>query len=151
MRDQPDGVSRRDWLLLYLSPTALGLDENRPLTPVQIQKGMFLLTMRGRNERLYEFEPYHWGPFSSEIYDDLRILEVQGLVAAEEIPFQNWKAYTSTESGTERAIEIASVLGNRVVEWVASTRSWVTARSFTRLLQDVYSFYPNYATKSMLR
>ncbi|MGH7490032.1 MAG: hypothetical protein ACREMY_31160, partial [bacterium] len=51
-----------DWLLLLLALK----DAERPLDPVRLQKGLFLLAEEGglSGAESYRFEPYDYGPFS---------------------------------------------------------------------------------------
>ena len=57
----------RDWLLLLFD----GAGE--PLDRVRIQKSMFLFAERSKapGGEKYRFTPYHYGPFSFDIYPDL--------------------------------------------------------------------------------
>src|SRR5437773_8648050 len=77
-RDAPSArqgsiMSRRDWLLVALTEAG-----DRGLSPVQIQKTMFLFkngTDRVLDEdQFYDFRPYNYGPFDSQIYRDLEDL-----------------------------------------------------------------------------
>jgi hypothetical protein len=65
-------ASRDEFLLLALASASDGR-----LTPVQIQKAMFLLKQEAGQfvgPDFYEFVPYNYGPFNSSIYDDLNAL-----------------------------------------------------------------------------
>src|SRR3954451_22612738 len=114
--------ARADWLLLFLSPEALGLDDE-PLDPIRIQKGLFLLSIRGPERGLYSFRPYNWGPFSPDIYADLRWLEAQHLITNQTPPGQTWSVYRSTVRGTSRARQIAAAIGPDHVRWLAQART----------------------------
>lgn len=70
-------MERKDFLLLAV---AAG---EEPLTPVQLQKSLFLISeanLAAVTTPLYEFEPYHYGPFCPSIYDDVISLKNEGLV-----------------------------------------------------------------------
>ena len=62
-------MDRTNLLLLVLDAAG-----GEPFSPVQLQKSLFLVT-KARIPHLpddgYEFEPYHYGPFSQQIYEDL--------------------------------------------------------------------------------
>jgi uncharacterized protein len=137
----------RDWLLLFLA----GNGHEEPLDPIRIQKGMFLLSMRGPQRDLYTFKPYDWGPFSSDIYHDLDVLEDAGLVLSEAAPGRTWRLYRTSIEGTRLAREFADGMGEANVRWLLDTRRFVTERSFLRLLQDIYAAYPEYAANSKLQ
>ena len=72
-------LNRRDFLLLFI-----GLPGDRyGLDRIRIMKGMFLFAESGfpKPGERYEFQPYDWGPFSRDVYQDLEALQVAGLVA----------------------------------------------------------------------
>ena len=144
-------VDRHDWLLLLLDKSALGLDGPTKLDPVRIQKGMFLLSKVGPAPGLYEFRPYHWGPFSRDVYSDLNMLQARGLVKSLRVPGQSWSTYTVTPLGESRAMQIGEQLDPGQVEWVRKLRLFLTTRSFKKLLTDVYNQFPEFASKSRLQ
>jgi hypothetical protein len=143
-------VSRADWLLLFLSPDALGLNGEKSIDPVRIQKAIFLLSMRGPKRDLYQFEAYNWGPFSRDIYADLHSLVEHGLAVSEPVPGRSWFVYKASKQGEKRAAEVAEELGPGTVGWLAQARQFVVSRSFVRLLKQIYEMYPTYAAKSKL-
>jgi hypothetical protein len=55
-------TERKDWLLVALAEA-----HNTQLSPVQVQKVMFLFKMGAKAhfpaDQCYEFIPYHFGPF----------------------------------------------------------------------------------------
>jgi hypothetical protein len=144
-------VDRGDWLLLFLSREALGVDGPEGLDPIRIQKGLFLLSRRGPARNLYPFRPYNWGPFSADIYSDLERLEESGLISGDRMPGRSWRLYRCTAAGDAQAIEVASHLRRVELDWLGQTRRFVTERSFDGLLRDIYHEYPEYAQKSLMR
>jgi uncharacterized protein YwgA len=71
--------------------TFLQAGDGGKLDPIRIQKGLFILAMETPEEWLpsearYHFEPYNYGPYSSEIYYDLDRLEGYGYVEKIEMP-----------------------------------------------------------------
>lgn len=141
-------MGRSDWLLLLLSPDALGAGGPEGLDPVRIQKGMFLLSKMGPSRDVYEFKPYHWGPFSRDIYSDLDALAARGLVSKEPVPGQSWSRWQATAMGEEHAEEFGRTLSPKAVGWVARLRRFLTTRSFNKLLDDVYEEFPEFAVRS---
>ena len=141
-------MPRSDWLLLLLTKSVLGVDGPEGLDPVRIQKGMFLTSMRGPAKNLYTFRPYNWGPFSPAVYGDLDRLVDEGLVLREDVAGRNWQRYSPSPAGVEVAGEFAKSLGDVSLKWMGSCRRFLTERSFTQLLRDVYAAYPEYATAS---
>lgn len=82
--------NRKDLLLLLLG--ASGREPAEPITGVtRLQKYLFLLQEKYHwhekfgLERPYQFEPYDYGPFDSQLYDDLALLENVGLIKAQPI------------------------------------------------------------------
>jgi DNA-binding PadR family transcriptional regulator len=114
---------------------------------------MFLLDQRGplRGRELYSFRPYNWGPFSGQIYADLDWLSLRGFLHEEGVPGRTWKRYSVTEQGRERAGGLIEEMTRDEIEWLGKARRFVTSRSFTRLLSDVYDAYPEFATRSQFR
>jgi DNA-binding PadR family transcriptional regulator len=145
------GVDRREWLLLFISRNALGIEGPDGLDPIRIQKGLFLLSKRGPARNLYSFRPYNWGPFSAEIYSDLDTLEKSGLISGDRVPGRSWRLFRCTAAGDAQAAEAADRLGRADIEWLGQTRRFVTERLFDSLLRDIYREYPEYAQRSLLR
>lgn len=142
--------TRQDWLLLFLSGAAVGAQNVEGLDPVRIQKGMFLVSMRGPVRDVYTFRPYNWGPFSSAIYADLEHFEREGLIRGQRVPGQSWKRYETTDKGDDRARMFADTLEPPALAWLAAARDYVASRSFTQLLREIYARYPSYAVNSLL-
>lgn len=149
MATNPDLTPRQSMLLLLISKAdAPGLD------PIRIMKGQFLLAMEVpahwmRAEARYAFVPYNYGPYSSEIYRDLDLLEQMNLIGRTTLPGRSWSYYYSTEAGTACADEIASTLEPALVKYIDSVRHFVSSVSFSDLLRAVYQRYPEYAVNSV--
>jgi uncharacterized protein YwgA len=137
-------MDSHEWLLLYVAIPVPGQVGLRPVEPIQIMKGMFLFVME-TGEAVYRFEPYLYGPFSSELYRDLDRLIAEGLVRAEPVPGQTWSVYTSTEMGRNRAHEILARAPRSLVAQLERIKQYVTAVSFSELLRDIYRKYPRFA------
>jgi uncharacterized protein YwgA len=134
-------MDKRDWLLLAIR------DE---MQPIQIQKALFKFAQEAGapKEQVYEFTPYNWGPCSFGIYDDLQVLRHEGLI--ETVPTgRGWSAYRTTEQGTRFVVALRQKADPALFKKIDEVREWVVTRSFEKLLKDVYSEYPAYATQSM--
>ncbi|MCL5736925.1 MAG: hypothetical protein M1274_15370 [Actinobacteria bacterium] len=132
----------------------LGSGESPNLDPVRIMKGLFLLTMETPNTWLspsgrYRFEPYHYGPFSIDVYQDLDVLDDLGYLDRAPVPGQSWCHYSLTPGGKSVAAECASGMDQRLLCYMAQLRKYVTDLSFRSLLKAVYDRYPAYAEKSV--
>ncbi len=141
------GLTPRDWLLLLFD----GAPE--PLDRVRIQKSMFLFAERSKapGGEKYRFTPYHYGPFSFDIYPDLDDLLAQGLLRLEVNPTLGSPRYSLTGTGRQAMDGLRASVPARRLDVLRSLRDWVTARSFSALLDDVYRLYPQYAVNSVFR
>jgi uncharacterized protein YwgA len=128
--------------------------EARALDPIRIQKGLFLLAQEGalREDERYSFRPYDYGPFSSQIYDDLDAMVDEGLVVREPVPGYTWNRFRLTPLGLAAAQSLAENLTQRqlVSARILNTlKRDVLSLSFNRLLRHVYGRYPDYAKNSV--
>ncbi len=140
-----------DWLLLLLGFKGEG--PSPALDPVRVQKGMFLLAQEGGlpKAEAYTFRPYNWGPYSRALRNDLNQLVSQGYAHALDVPGYSWKRYGLTTAGAERARQILAAAPSDAARAVAAIKRRVTAASFNKLLDDVYTAYPEYAANSLFR
>ncbi len=175
--------NRKDFLLLLLG--ASGRKAAEPITGVtRLQKYLFLLQEKYRwHEKFglvkpYQFEPYDYGPFDSQLYDDLSLLENVGLVKAQPIgpeptaerdeaellasewgtadpEFAPWEdeqrifAYELTEKGKEFVQRLELRDEDKAV-LVEIKRDW-NAKSLSELLRWLYQSFPTFAAKTKLR
>jgi uncharacterized protein YwgA len=142
-------VDRRTLPLFIASSRSEGADETEPLDRLRMQKGVFLLERRGPEEwrEAYAFGPYNWGPYSGALNSDLAELVVDGLLTAEH-RIGRYPAYRTTALGEKWLNEQLSGTPDVHGDFVKKTRRFVTTRSFSKLLRDVYAAYPKYATRS---
>ena len=144
-------MERSDWLLLLLgSPTEEG--ETPPLDPVRVMKGLFLLIEEGTLDDPpgYEFEAYHYGPVSLEVYDDLAESVDEGLIEALPVAGYSWCKYRVSEEGAARLAELQGELQTGVTEEIQRVKSLVSGLGFRALLRFVYCKYPAYAVNSVI-
>lgn len=138
----------RDWLVLLFDRAG------EPLDRVRVQKSMFLFAERSKAPagEKYEFRPYHYGPFSSQIYRDLDQLVAEGRLRLEtDHDGSGSPRYSLTGTGRRTVDELRPRAAAERLELLGSLRDWVTARSFGALLNDVYRLYPQYAVNSVFR
>jgi type I restriction enzyme S subunit len=114
-----------------------------------LMKYTFLAQMEGEtSRRLFHFVPYHYGPFSKDVYDGLEVLQQRGLITVEQAPEEGKTRIALTEP-----VEAAAVLADlpeslkRDVEAIISQYGELEHKE---LLQAVYGKYPAYARKSRL-
>lgn len=142
-------MNRKNWLLLTIA--AAGGDT---LSPVQLQKSMFLLGEKERKEvgkGFYKFVPYAYGPFCVDLYRDAEELESKGLVSIHQIMSGRWKEYRVTPEGSEKAEKIRTKVNEQAFNTLVDTVDHVRALSFNELLREVYRDYPYYSKKSVFQ
>lgn len=115
-----------------------------------MQKGVFLLQMGGPEtwRRLFSFHPYDWGPYSRQLSSRVSGLQTEGLLDVDPVTTTGYPAYRTTTAGEEAARSIQRELTATEWEFIRRVRRFVTTRSFTQLLRDVYKAFPEYATAS---
>jgi hypothetical protein len=140
-------LSNENWLLVALAASKL-----RRLTPVQVQKTLFLIG-KGASKHVgpdfYQFEPYDYGPFNETIYRDLAALAEAGMIVMEPAPHGRWHAYAITPDGERRAGQAADDLGPKLAEYAKQIVDWVTSKSFPDLVRAIYARYPEFKAKSI--
>ncbi|MHB0874578.1 MAG: hypothetical protein ACYC5O_00895 [Anaerolineae bacterium] len=140
-------MRRRDWALLAI---AAGGAEG--LTPVQLQKSLFLLGQNCRGDvgaDYYVFIPYDYGPFDSEVYADADMLGSEGLVAIEPVAGKRWNRYAITDSGTAAAQRAARSAPDHAVRHLQELVRWAQQLSFAALVNTIYKHFPQYKINSV--
>ncbi len=90
-------MDREDFLLIVVAAGGVP-----PLTPVQLQKSLFLINENLRGEipgPFYKFDPYHYGPFDANVYVDADALEPRGLLVSVGSSQGTWLDRTITPAG----------------------------------------------------
>lgn len=115
-----------------------------------LMKYAFLAQMEGASRaRLFHFKPYHYGPFSQEVYEGLEALQERGLVTVEQAPDEGKTRILLADP----ALATAALAGlpDSLKRDVDAIIGQYGALKHTELLQAVYGKYPAYAKKSRLR
>ena len=140
-------MNRQDWLLLAIAQAG-----GKGLSPIQIQKTMFLLRMEAADyvgQRFYTFKPYNYGPFSSVIYKDVDLLVFSGVLREQQS--NNYNIYVATTAGRDRAKTLIQQLDEKPKHYLVKLVRWVTSIGFAQLLRSVYAKYPKYAVNSLFQ
>ena len=134
-------MSKAEWLLLALDAAG-----SQGLSPVQLQKSLFLLGKRATTalSEFYEFVPYNYGPFSREIYQDAKSLEQQGLVSVTPGHNAGYREYRITPTGHMRADHLWKRVDPQAAAYLRSLVDWAQRTSFASLVSAIYSEYPEY-------
>lgn len=124
------------------------------IDPIRIMKGLFIFSQEVKNEwidpdSLYEFIPYHFGPCSFEIYDDLHNLKALGYLVSQQIKGQNWDYYSLSKSGSKLNDQI--MIDSKAEKFLKTIKEFVIKTPFYLLLRAIYKEYPDYAQKSVFK
>jgi hypothetical protein len=142
-------MNRQDWLLLVLASS------EKALTPVQLQKSLFLLEKTLPNDLIgedyYDFVPFDYGPFDSDIYQDAEELAGQQLATVVPSMVGRWQEYSIRLDGLDRARVIQEELPANVQVYVRNLVEWVQSKSFPQLVRFVYEHYPEYKVNSVFQ
>ena len=124
------------------------------LSPVQLQKTMFLLSIyypRDVGKAFYTFRPYNFGPFDEAIYGDMRMLGFERFVRRVAVPGRSWSAYQITDAGTKRAKGLSIIPSRAAMEYLKAVTKWATAVPFAHLLRTIYTKFPEFRKNSVFQ
>ena len=115
-----------------------------------LMKYAFLLQMEGNGQRrLYNFVPYHYGPFAKELYADLGKLQEEGLVNVDNDTDEEKTRIALSDP--DRAEAILTELPDDLKEDIGVVLDAYGDLEHNTLLKTVYEKYPAYAKKSRVR
>jgi len=121
------------------------------LDPIRIMKSAFIVSQRGAKEwkSLFNFKPYDYGPFDPAVYRTLESLSAKNLI--EELKdVGRYPYYRLTEAGSKRVEELTAD-HKLELKWLKGVGQYVTAKSFERLLKEIYAEFPAFAEKSVFK
>jgi hypothetical protein len=138
-------VTREDLLVAV----AAGADGRFRLDPIRLMKAAFIVSQRGPGSvrGLFSFEPYAYGPFDVAVYEARDVLVAKGLLTADKEG--RYEKYSLSEEGLRQAEELRDAMGPDTFEWLNRVGAYVTSRSFSQLLREVYREFPEYARNSV--
>jgi Fe2+ or Zn2+ uptake regulation protein len=145
-------MNRLHWPLI-----ALALSGDGRLSPVQMQKALFLFGENaGKNldEAFYSFVPYHYGPFDPAVYRDIDFLVSLGFVQRSND--RNGRDFEITPRGRLEAQTLMhddTTTRNKpqVLDYLKTLTGWVKSLSFEDLIRSIYQAYPHFKTRSIFR
>jgi uncharacterized protein YwgA len=125
-------------------------EEAEPLDRLRMQKAVFILQMAGPEawSDAFNFVAWDWGPFSRDLANELVVLQQQGLMETEPVQWRRYPRYKTTPEGEKIAQKVASELDEKHRAFIRKVRRYVTSRSFSQLLREVYSRFPEFAVNS---
>lgn len=140
-------MTRKDWVLL-----AISCAEKEYLSPVQLQKALFLLKQNkpsAVDKDFYEFIPYNYGPFCQDIYSDTELLASEGLMRFIYATGQRWIGYSLTDKGREYVKTLKQIVSGEDFEYLYKIVEWIRKLTFKQLLSVIYREYPKYKVNSI--
>lgn len=118
-----------------------------------LMKYAFVFQMQNRaRQRLYAFRPYKYGPFASEIYEHLGVLEAEGLLLQRESSDSSdreWRAIELTSKGRAYAEKLLPAFDPELVSELADVAREYGSLEHEALLDRVYAEYPEFARRSV--
>ena len=142
-----NAVKRRDITLAVLAASPSGT-----LGPVQMQKALFLVDKRIPkfvDGPLFNFRPYHYGPFDAEIYRVLEELEAEGAVVIDHDPNVRRNSYRITSDGLERGRSSLAALPAPARGFIERVATFIYNSSFSQLVSSIYREYPEMKENSV--
>jgi uncharacterized protein YwgA len=146
-RAKEDQVTKRDWTLM-----AIASAEGQPLSPVQLQKSLFLLSRNVKTGKdFYTFSPYNYGPFCQQIYSDAEDLAAQGFVEMRRRPGESWFEYSITKAGMEKALALEQKADPAASAYLDKAVAWARSLSFADLVRSIYKHFPEFRKNSVFQ
>ena len=142
-------MDREDFLLIVVAAGG-----GTPLTPVQLQKSLFLIGENLKGEipdPFYNFEPYHYGPFDADVYVDADSLESRGLLVSVGSSQGTWLDRTMTPAGIKRVSDTEKELSDVGRAYIQAVVEWAQSLSFNSLIKSIYTHYPQYRKNSVFQ
>lgn len=138
-------TSKSKWILVIL--------RRKSLDRIHIMKVLFLIWYRSREEikDYFQFEPYLYGPYSLEVYSELRNLQEHGFIIQPPSPIQQWTNYYLTIQGSIEAEKSLKKFNSDTITLIDKTVGEISNLGFFELLQKIYKEAPEYAVNSILK
>ena len=142
-------MNRQSLILAALAPA--GED---PYTPVMVQKLMFLIDQEIPKDvggPHFNFRPYDYGPYDSDVYSELEKLASEGLIAIHVREGWNRRVFKLTSEGLEQGDAELQGSDARVKSFLAEASEFVRGLSFSQLVAAIYKGYPEFRANSVFQ
>ena|SRR5438552_3244318 len=149
MAGKKEAMRPGGWVLL-----ALWAANHHSLSPVQLQKSLFLLGQRRKQDvgaGFYHFQPYDYGPFDVTVYTDADRLVEEGLVAIDRSMGRSLRRFSLTADGKVEAERLAATVPDGAVAYLRKVVPWAQGLSFNELVRAIYDAYPSTRVNSVFR
>jgi hypothetical protein len=120
--------------------------------PAQVQKLFFLLDREIASYvdgPHFEFAPYDYGPFDSNVYSALDMASFAGLVEINRV--NRVRTYSLTPEGFARGSTVLSAIREPARTFITQAAKWVNSLSFAQLVSAIYQRYPDMKANSIFR
>lgn len=148
MNASPDTHDRtREEIILTIAAGAHG---SYDLDPIRLMKGCFLVSQHGREgwKAAFHFKPYAYGPFDQGVYQARDALLARGLLHADD--HGRYPSYHVSDEGQAEVERVRNQLGEADAAWLGRIGAYVTSKSFSKLLEEVYAAFPDFAVRSVV-
>lgn len=137
------------WILLLLLEGGRKRRYNEPVVGrTRLVKLLFLLKEAFKVRSIpYQFTPYYYGPFSTEIYRDLMLLGSAGLVQWREV--LGGDEFSLTAEGVKAATELQNREEPAVLEKIKVCKERYNYIPLEELLQVIYDRFPRFAERTI--
>lgn len=139
-------MNTKAWLLIAVSAAG-----DTGLTPIQLQKSLFIIGKSLKLKNYYNFTPYSYGPFDQQIYIDAEILSAKLLLNVTYDKSYRYPRYIISNKGLEEAKDIRKKVKDEKVDFIFKTVGFIKSLSFKQLLKIVYETYPSFAVNSIFK
>lgn len=117
----------------------------------RLQKEIFLTQKKLRDVGIftyYSFRPYKLGPFSKELYDDIELMEYEGVIEVEEMDLGEEGVYAEFRITDKGKQEIESKISkkklHKAYEVAAEIKKAFNTLDVVKLVKLTHERYPEY-------
>jgi len=146
-------VTRIDILkMLLYAPGPSGTPNSPIIGKTRLQKEVFLAQKELRDrgiKRKYGFMPYHYGPFSRQLYFDINLLKSKGLVEEQTYETAQAGIYRKFKLTSKGVHDIEGLIQNEdlkdIYEAVKKVKHTYDGMALRDLVQFTHQKFPEYA------
>jgi uncharacterized protein YwgA len=106
----------------------------------------------GVTQESYRFRPFHYGPFTEEVFDDLMALQMLGLVSVigDQEAEQKFVITPTGHDAVQRLLQEARI-SPVLLDEIRKIKVTFGRMNLDQLIRRVYADYPQYTEKSQIR
>ncbi len=142
-------MKKKDWIFIVLN-----CSKDKTLSPVQLQKSLFLLKYMNPDtfsNNFYNFIPYHYGPFCLQIYEDADFLKSKNLININTNIIGRWKIYSINDKGLKYVDILKKKIKPEVYDYALEIVEWIKSKSFSQLISAIYKQFPEFKVNSVFK